>query len=292
MRRIVDFGREVIAKWLRDDVLAQGAALAFYMLFSLTPMLVLVIAVAGIALGNEAVQGQVMAQVTEAIGPETARLVEGMIARMNSPRAGVIASLASIATMLLGASGVFGHLQAVLNRIFEAPPPSQGGLRHLARRRASSFGMVLGIGALLGVSMLLTALLDAFRGTLATYAPAVGPLLPWLDVAVSVTLSGLLFALVFRVLPDVRLAWRDAALGGALTALGFAAGKSLIGLYLARTGGASVFGAAASLVLLLLWVYYSAQILFLGAEVTAVLARRRRGRHRDPNHAPGHDARP
>jgi membrane protein len=170
---------------------------------------------------------------------------------------------------------VFGHLQAVLNRIFEAPPPARGGLRHLARRRLSSFGMVLGIGALLGASMVLTALVDAFRGALAGSAPALA--LPWLDVGLSVGLSATLFALVFRVLPDVRLAWREVALGGVLTALLFALGKSLIGLYLARSGGTSVFGAAASLVLLLLWVYWSAQILFVGAEVTAVLARRGRG---------------
>jgi membrane protein len=277
MRRVIDFGREVVGKWLRDDALAQGAALAFYMLFSLTPLLVLVIAVAGLALGTDAVQGRVLAQVTEAVGAEAAGMVESMIARMSSPRAGVIASLASIATMLLGASGVFGHLQAVLNRIFEAPPPAQGGLRHLARRRLSSFGMVLGIGALLGASMLLTALLDAFRATLAQHVPALAPALPWLDVVLSIVLSATLFTLVFRVLPDVRLAWPDVLLGGVFTAALFAAGKSLIGVYLARTGGTSVFGAAASLVLLLLWVYYSAQILFFGAEVTAVLARRRRG---------------
>jgi membrane protein len=277
MRRVVDFVREVIGKWRRDDALAQGAALAFYMLFSLTPLLVLVIAVAGLALGNDAVQGRVLAQVGEAVGAEAAATVESMIARMSSPGAGVIASLASIATMLLGASGVFGHLQAVLNRIFEAPPPVQGGLRHLARRRLSSFGMVLGIGALLGGSMLLTALLDAFRATIAQHVPALAPALPWLDVGLSIVLSATLFALVFRVLPDVRLAWPEVLLGGVFTAALFAAGKSLIGLYLARTGGTSVFGAAASLVLLLLWVYYSAQILFFGAEVTAVLARRRRG---------------
>jgi membrane protein len=277
MRRIVEFVREVIGKWLRDDALAQGAALAFYMLFSLTPLLVLVIAVAGLALGNDAVQGRVLAQVGEAVGTEAAGMVGGMIARMSSPRAGVIASLASIATMLLGASGVFGHLQAVLNRIFEAPPPTRSGVRHLARRRLSSFGMVLGIGALLGASMLLTAVLDAFRTTLALHVPALAPALPWLDVGLSLVLSATLFTLVFRVLPDVRLAWPDALFGGAFTAALFATGKSLIGLYLARTGGTSVFGAAASLVLLLLWVYYSAQILFFGAEVTAVLARRRRG---------------
>ena len=274
MRRLVDFVREVIAKWQRDDALAQGAALSFYMLFSLTPLLVLVIAVAGLALGNDAVHGRVLAELTDAVGTEAAGTVDAMIARLNSPTAGVIASLFGIATMLLGASGVFGHLQSVLNRIFDAPPPSGSGLRHHARRRLSSFGVVLGIGALLGASMVLTAVLDAFRDTLAARIPALAPALPWLDVVLSVVLSATLFALVFRVLPDVRLAWREVALGSALTALLFALGKSLIGLYLARTGGTSVFGAAASLVLVLLWIYWSAQILFLGAEVTAVLARR------------------
>lgn len=275
MQRISAFLREVIAKWQRDDALAQGAALAFYMLFSLAPLLVLVIAVAGLALGNEAVHARLLSQVSAAVGAEAAGTVESMIARMRSPRAGVLASLASVTTMLLGASGVFGHLQAVLNRIFETPPAATTGFRHVVRRRLASFAMVLGIGALLGASMVATAILDAFRGTLAQAVPVFAPLLPWMDVAATVVFSGALFALVFRVLPDVRLAWRHVVLGGVLTALLFAAGKSLIGVYLARTGGTSVFGAAASLVLLLLWVYYSAQILFVGAEVTAVLARRR-----------------
>jgi membrane protein len=277
MRRLVELAREVIAKWQRDDALAQGAALAYYTLFSLAPLLVLVIAVAGVALGNDAVHERVLAEVSSAVGPEAANTVQSMIARFNSPRAGLLASLFGVATMLLGASSVFGHLQSVLNRIFDAPPPSRSGLHHLARRRLSSFGAIFGIGALLGASMVLTALLDAFRDTLGRRLPALAPALPWLDVGLSILLAAALFALVFRVLPDVRLAWREVALGSVVTALLFALGKILIGLYLARTGGTSVFGAAASLVLLLLWVYWSAQILFLGAEVTAVLARRGRG---------------
>src|SRR5262245_53798237 len=277
MRRLFDFAREVIAKWQRDDALAQGAALAFYMLFSLTPLLVLVIAVAGLALGNDAVHERVLAEVRAAVGPEAAGTVEDMITRLSSPAAGIVASLLSIITMLLGASGGFGHLQSVLNRTFEVPTPASGGLLRVVRRRFASFSVVLGIGVLLGASMILTAVLDAFRGSLAAHVPAVAPVLPWLDVGLSVGLSAALFALVFRILPDVRLGWREVVLGGMLTALLFALGKSLIGLYLARTGGTSVFGAAASLVLLLLWIYWSAQILFVGAEVTSVLARRGRG---------------
>ncbi|HWP65047.1 MAG TPA: YihY/virulence factor BrkB family protein [Candidatus Limnocylindria bacterium] len=275
MRAVIAFVREVVTKWLADDALAQGAALAFYMLFSLAPLLVLAIAVAGLALGNDAVHARVLAEITSAVGPEAARSVEGMIARVRSPAAGIVATIASVFTMLLGASGVFGHLQAVLSRIFEAPPPP-GGLKLLARRRLTAFAMVLAVGVLLVCTMLLTTVLDASRERLAWLVPALAPLLPWLDVALSIAVAALAFALVFRMLPNVRLRWRELLLGGLATALLFAVGKTLIGIYLSRSSGASVFGAAASLVLLLLWIYYSAQILFLGAEVTAVLARRRR----------------
>jgi membrane protein len=276
VRTFLDFVRELIAKWSRDDVLAQGAALAFYMLFSLAPLLVLIIAIAGLVLGDEAVRGEVVRHLTGTMGPDAARTIEDMIARVSSPAAGFLASVASVATMLLGASGVFGHLQSVLHRIFDVPPEARSGVRGHVVRRLSSFGMVLGIGALLGLSMLLSALLAGFRDLLAARLPILGPLLPWLDVVLSLALSATLFALVFKVLPRAPIAWRHALLGGAVTALLFALGKSLIALYLGRAGGASVFGAAASLVLLLLWIYYSAQILFFGAEVTSVLARRRR----------------
>lgn len=277
MRAFVEFVREVMAKWSRDDVLAQGAALAFYTLFSLAPLLVLVIATAGLVFGDEAVRGEVVSNLTGTMGPDAARTIEEMISRVSSPAAGLVASIASVATMLLGASGVFGHLQSVLHRIFEVPPERRSGVRGHFTRRLSSFAMVLGIGALLCLSMLLSAILAAFRELLAARLPILGPLLPWLDVILSLSLSATLFALVFKVLPRAPIAWRHAALGGVVTAMLFALGKSLIALYLGRTGGTSVFGAAASLVLLLLWVYYSAQILFFGAEVTSVLARRRRG---------------
>src|SRR5262245_12312752 len=147
MRTAVDFVRAVISKWLADDALAQGAALAFYMLFSLTPLLVLVIAVAGLALGNDAVHAQVVAELTNAVGADAAASVDGMIAQWRSPAAGIIASVASIATMLLGASGVFGHLQTVLNRMFDAPSMAFG-LRRMATRRLATFAVVLGIGLL------------------------------------------------------------------------------------------------------------------------------------------------
>jgi membrane protein len=273
MRAAAEFVRAVIGKWLADDALAQGAALAFYMLFSLTPLLVLVIAMAGLALGNDAVHARVLAEITHAVGPDAAASVDGMIAQWRSPTAGIVASILSIATMLLGASGVFGHLQSVLNRMFDAPTMAFA-LRRMATRRLATFAVVLGIGLLLVATMLLTMVLDAFRDRLAMQLPVVAPALPWLDVGLSVALATLAFAVLFLALPDVRLPWRYVLAGGLATALLFAVGKVLIGIYLARSGGTSVFGDAASLVLLLLWIYYSAQILFLGAEVTAVLARR------------------
>ena len=277
MRPLLDIVREVATKWQRDDALAQGAALAFYMLFSLAPLLVLVIAVAGMALGDAAVRERVLATITDAVGQDAAGTVSGMIDRMRAPGAGFTASIVSIATMLVGASGVFGHLQSVLNRIFDVAVPTGGGVRYAVRRRLAAFGMVLGIGVLLGASMVATTLLDAFRATLAGEVPALAPVLPWLDAVLSIAIAAVLFTATFRVLPDGRPPWGATALGGMATAVLFALGKSLIGFYLARRSGTSIFGAAASLVVLLLWIYYSAQILFVGAEVTAVLARRRRG---------------
>ena len=270
------FLREVLAEWQRDRALVLGAALAYYTLFALAPLLVLVIAVAGLALGRAAAQGEIVAQIEGLMGPDGAKMIEGMIVRASRPASGVVATLVSLGTMLLGASGVFGQLQAALDQIFgaEASARRGGGVRAAVRQRLAYVGMILGIGFLLLVSLVLSAALAAVHDLLAARLPVAARVLPPLNFGLSFVVVSGLFALVYKVLPAVELAWRDVWLGAACTAILFTAGKSLIGIYLGRAGATSVYGAAGSLVLVLLWIYYSAQILLLGAEFTEVYSRR------------------
>jgi membrane protein len=275
--------REVVAQWQRDRALAQGAALAYYTLFSMAPLLVLVIALAGLALGRAAAEGELVDRIAGLVGPDGARLVAGMIGQVSQPRSGALATAASLLTMVFGATGVFAQLQTSLNDIFRAAPPARTRMHGFVRQRLAAFAMILGVGALLFVSLVLSAAVAAVRGFVTAHLPLVGRLLPLLDVALSLAVVTTLFALVYKVLPDVRLRWRDVWLGAAVTAVLFTVGKTLIALYLGRVVRTSVYGAAGSLVLLLLWVYYSSQILFLGAEFTEVYSRRygsRRGAQR------------
>jgi membrane protein len=266
--------REVAAQWRRDRALAQGAALAYYTLFSMAPLLVLVVAVAGLALGRAAAQGELVDRIAGVVGPDGAHLLAGMIGQVSRPRSGALATVASLLTMVFGATGVFAQLQASLNDIFRAARPAPTGMHGFVRQRLAAFVMILGVGALLFVSLVLSAAVAAVRGFVTAHLPLLGRLLPLLDVALSLAVVTALFALVYKVLPDARLCWRDVWVGAGVTAVLFTIGKSLIALYLGRVVRMSVYGAASSLVLLLLWVYYSSQILFLGAEFTEVYSRR------------------
>ena len=251
----------------------MGAALAYYALFSMAPLLVLIVAVAGLALGPVAARGELVTRMGGLVGADAAHLLEDMITRVSSPASGIIATLVSLATILLGASGVFGQLQVSLNKIWNVPPSSRG-FRGIVRQRLASLGIIVGIGVLMVASLLLTAALAAVQGLLGQYLPQVGPLLPSLNFGLSFLVTSALFAMIYKVLPDVPMSWGDVWIGAFATALLFTIGKTLIGLYLGRAGTASVYGAAGSLVVLLLWVYYSAQILFVGAELTEVYSRR------------------
>jgi membrane protein len=277
--------REVYAEWRDDDALSLGAALAYYTIFSMAPLLVIVIALTGLVFGRAAAEGQLVAQIAGLVGPGGAQAIQDMIARAHSPAAGAVATAVSLVTMVLGASGVFGQLQHSLNRIWEAPPRAGGALRLQIRKRITAFGMILGIGFLLLVSLVLSAALAGVHGLLARHLPILSRLLPIANFVLSLAVVTALFAMMFKVLPDVDLEWGDVWLGAAVTAVLFTAGKGLIALYLGRAGVTSVYGAAGSLVLLLLWVYYSAQILFIGAEFTEVWSRRRRARLRPSGEA-------
>lgn len=282
---VTAFVREVYGHWRRDNALSHGAALAYYTLFSMAPLLLLIIAIAGLVLGRAAAQGELVGHIAGVIGPDGARTVESMIANVSAPRSGIIASAVSVLTILFGASGVFGQLRTSLNQIWEVTVSEGGGVRGAARQRLAAFGIIVGIGGLLLASLALSAALAAVHHLLAQHLPVLGELLPPLNFLLSLFLTATLFAMIYKILPDVQMDWRDVWLGAGATAVLFTIGKTLIGLYLSHTGAASIYGAAGSLVLVLLWVYYCAQIFFVGAEFTEVYSRwygSRRGENGSP----------
>jgi membrane protein len=266
--------KESFQEWMDDDALDLGAALAYYTIFSLAPLLLVVIAIAGLFFGRQAVQGELVGQLEGMVGRQGAEAVQTMVANAGHHGSGVLATVVAVATILFGATGVFGQLQKTLNKIWDVQPKHGLGVKGLLRARALAFGMVVGIGFLLLVSLVVSAALSA----LGTYATGLLPgseiLLRILSEVISLAVITLLFAMVYRVLPDVEISWRDVWAGSVFTAVLFTLGKYLIGLYLGHSSVASVYGAAGSLVIVLLWIYYSSQILFFGAEFTQVYARR------------------
>jgi membrane protein len=274
------FLKEVFQEFSNDNALTLGAALAYYTVFSMAPLLVLVIAVAGLVFGRAAAQGEIVAQVQGVLGAAGAETIESMIERASQPASGIVATLISVATMIFGASGVFGQLQGSLNQIWGAETVRRTGVRGQVQRRLLAFSMILGTGFLLLVSLALSAVLAGVHRMLSELFPVLSEFLPLANFLLSFAIVTALFAMIFKLLPDARIEWRDVLLGAAVTALLFTIGKSLIGIYLGRAGVTSVYGAAGSLVLILLWVYYSSQLLFLGAEFTEVYSRRYGSRQR------------
>lgn len=291
-RRASAFLTEVFSKWSEDRALTHGAALAYYTFFSLAPLLVLAIAIAGLVFGRQAAQGEIVSQIQGVVGEDGARTLEAMILRASQPRAGATATVVSLATMLFGASGVFGQLQSSLNEIWDAPTRRDTGsaVGNLVRRRLLAFAMILAIGSLLLLSLAVSALLAGLHDAIDEYAPRAAEALPLVDFGVSLAVVIVLFAVLFKLLPDVQQRWSDVWVGATVTAVLFTLGKVLIGLYLGRASATSIYGAAGSLVLVLLWIYYSAQILFLGAEFTEVWARSFGSRRGQPGAASGADA--
>jgi membrane protein len=265
--------RQTYAEWSEDNAARLAAALTFYTLFSLAPLLVLAIGVAGLFLGSEAVRGQLMHQFAGLVGPDGAEAIEDLIANARRPGESVVASAVGFVLLLLGASGVVGELKASLNQIWDLPAPPSGFFA-MVRQRLLSFALVLGIGFVLLVSLLISASLAAASDYLHGGEVVAGI---WIAVNLLVTLGveTALFTAMFKLLPDTPIRWRDVWIGALCTAVLFELGKLLVGLYLGRAGLASAYGAAGSLVIVLLWIYYSAQILFFGAELTQVMARRR-----------------
>src|SRR5215218_9544159 len=266
--------KESFKGWKKDGALDLGAALAYYTIFSLAPLLLIVTAVAGLVWGREAVQGQLVGQMQGIVGPQGGQAIQTMVANAGKHGQGVLATILGLVTILFGATGVFVQLQSALDRVWNVQPKPGAGIWSFIRTRMISFGMILGIGFLLLVSLVVTAAVAAAGKWATGLLPGGETLVNILTFVVSFALITLLFAMIYKVLPDVEIGWRDVWIGAAVTALLFTIGKFLIGLYLAHSTVASTYGAAGSLVVLLLWIYYSSQILFLGAEFTQVYATR------------------
>jgi membrane protein len=274
VREIGSFFREVLGKWQRDNALSHGAALAYYTLFSLTPLLVLVIIIAGLVLGRAAAQGEVVARIQDLVGPDTAAAVQEMVMRASRPASGIVPALVSLAAIVAGASGLIGQLRSSLNHIWGTTAGTGGGVGAMLRQRLVALGVIGGMGMLLLLSTALSAVLATAHELIALHLPIVARVVPLANLALSLVVSAAFFAMIYEFLPDVKLGRRDVWLGAAFTAALFAIGKDLIALYLSRTGAGSIYGAAGSLIVLLLWVYYSAQILLVGAEITQVYSQR------------------
>jgi membrane protein len=268
--------RETFSEWLNDRAPRLGAALAYYTVFSLAPLLIIVIAIAGLVFGEAAAQGQIVGQIEGVVGADGARALQTMLANARQPGAGLLATLLGIALLLVAASGLVVELQDALNTIWAAPPRPGLGVLVTIKDRAVSLALVIGIGFLMMVSLTLSAALAAVVKFFAHMLPGtlyVAYALQAFNFIVSVGVATILFAAIYKVLPDVTVAWRDVWIGAAATALLFTIGEFLVALYLGQGTVGSPYGAAGSLVILLVWVYYSAQILFLGAEFTKVYAK-------------------
>jgi len=260
-----------VTAWLDDYAPSMGAALAYYTLFSIAPLLVIAIAVAGMAFGQEAARGEIVAQIQGLLGPEGADAVQSLLKSTNEPARNIFAALVSLLTLVIGATTVFAELQSDLDRIWRVPAPlKENGLWLLLRTRLLSFGLVLGLGFLLLVSLLLSAGIAAFGKWNNGLFQGREEFFQALNFGISFASTTVLFALIYKLMPRANIAWRDVWIGAAVTAFLFEIGKIFIGLYLGKTTVIAGFGAAGSLVVLLVWVYFSAQIFLLGAEFTWV----------------------
>jgi membrane protein len=264
--------KETFKEFGEDKAPRLGAALAYYTIFSIGPLLLIAVAMAGLFFGQEAAQGKISGELGKIFGSEMAKSLEQMIQAAAKPKSGTLATIIGVITLMFGASGVFGQLKDALNTIWNVEQKPAGGVMGFIRERFLSMAMVLGIGFLLLITLVLDTAIAAMGGYVQQYigGEAVAHAL---SLVLSFLVAIVLFAAIFRILPDLKIAWRDVWLGAVITALLFVLGKWGLGIYLGKAAPGSAYGAAGSLVILLIWVYWSAQILFLGAEFTQVYAR-------------------
>jgi membrane protein len=264
--------KEAASEWSEDKGPRLGAALSYYTVFSLAPLLLLVISVAGLVFGRAAVEGRIFGELTGILGPDAAHLVQTAVAKASHPRGGIIGAAIGLAVLILGATGVVSELQDALNTIWKLVPKPNRGVWGLVRTRLLSVAMILALGFLLLVSLVLSAALSAMTGWLRVWLGNI-VFLGWVvDGAIALAVITTLIALIYKILPDAEVRWRDVWVGALATAVLFLIGKYLIGLYVGKASVASAFGAAGSLAVLLVWIYYSAQIVLLGAELTRLYA--------------------
>ncbi|MBD2775743.1 YihY/virulence factor BrkB family protein [Iningainema tapete] len=273
LRAVWGLFQETFQEWSKDKASRLAAALSYYTIFSITPLLIIVIAVVGAVLGKEG-EGQAKEKLTGLVGSAGAQVINTAIDNASQPQVGTIASIISVIVLLFGATGLFSELQDSLNTIWEVQPKPGRAMKNMVRQRILSFAMVLAIGFLLLVSLIITTILQTVVTYFSSLIPGVGDLLQIANVILSFAITTVLFGLIFKVLPDVKITWSDVLIGAALTSFLFSIGRYLLALYLSRSSFGSVYGAAGSLVAFLAWVNYAAQILFFGAEFTQVYARK------------------
>jgi len=270
--------KEAFAEFQRDKALRLGAALAYYTIFSIAPLLLIAIAIAGLIFGRSHAQAQIVDQLRALMGDAGAKAIAEMLAGASKPKTGAFALVIGIATLLLGAAGVFGALKDALNTIWHVEEKPKGGILAMIRERFLSFAMVFGVGFLLLVSLVIDAAIAAMGKFAGNRLPGGESLWQSLQLAVSFGVVTALFAMIFRFLPDIRIEWRDVWLGAAFTSFLFIVGKFALGLYIGKSAVGSSFGAAGSLVVVLVWIYWSTNIVFFGAEYTKVYAQTRGSR--------------
>ena len=288
LSRFVDLSKQSVNAWLDDYAPSMGAAIAYYTVFSIAPLLIIVIAVAGLIWGEDAVRGEIFGQLAGLLGKEGAAGIQSLLASADKPTEGIVSTVISIVILIVGATTVFAELQSALDRIWKVPAQAkQSGIWATLRARLLSFGLVLGLAFLLMVSLVTSAALSAFGSWFGGLMPGWEILLQLINVVLSIGFTAVLFAMIYRYMPQVEIAWRDVMVGGLVTAVLFQVGKVAISLYIGKSAVASPFAAAGSIVVLLVWVYYAAQVFLLGAEFTWVYANRH-GSHSPAEGGPPH----
>jgi membrane protein len=266
--------RDSLVAFFDDRAMRKAAALAYYTLFSLAPLLIISIAIAGAVFGAEAARGEIISQIRGLVGDEAAKAIEGMLRNASQPSTNAWAAIIGLATLIFGATTAFAELKQGLDQIWEAPPSKLKGVWYTLRTRLLSFGVILSIGFLLLVSLVFSAAVTALQ-RLWLLADTTGVVLQSVNLLLSFTLVATMFAMLYKLLPSVRIAWHDVIIGSIVTALLFTVGKFFIGLYLGHSAVTSSYGAAGAVILIMVWVYYSALIFLFGAEFTKTFARRR-----------------
>ena len=277
LKRFYQLARKSAEAWVDDYAPSMGAAISYYTVFSIAPLLIIVIAVAGFVWGRDAVQGQIIEQLSGLIGNDGAAGVQALIESANQPAKGLVATIISVGVLIVGATTVFAELQSAMDRVWDVPPSQKAsGIWATLRARLLSLGFILGLGFLLAVSLVISAGVAAFGNWTSGLFPGWEVLMQVINTAFSLGVATVLFAMIFKLMPQASVAWRDVWVGAIVTAVLFEVGKTLIGLYIGKSSVTSSFAAAGSLVVLLIWVYYSAQIFLLGAEFTWVYAHEHR----------------